>query len=261
MLFNRKFDLIVSIGEDCACTSYLRRFKLQKYSYPFDWLTHATFETRINLVINDFENFLNIDDLKQMPKPEQFSVDEKHDYYENIFNGFYFWHDFPFNTSLQEGFDAVKEKYERRIKRLYKEIDNADNVLFVWFSRNNYQDYQLVEKSYYELKNKFSNQNVFLLILEHSETDERTYLADNHILISKYDNKSYQENPKWNRTMGNEANNEKLFRQIKLKRNLDDYLSDFIYFIQMFAVNFIPKKALRHKLRDKIIFKRNHAKL
>lgn len=26
MLFNRKFDLIISIGEDCACSSYLRRF-------------------------------------------------------------------------------------------------------------------------------------------------------------------------------------------------------------------------------------------
>lgn len=44
MLFNQKFDLIFSIGEDCACSSYLRRYNLQDYSYPFDWLTKATFK-------------------------------------------------------------------------------------------------------------------------------------------------------------------------------------------------------------------------
>lgn len=59
MLFNKKFDLIVSLGEDCACTSYLRRFNLQKYSYPFDWLSNASFQTRIDLVCNDFKDFLN----------------------------------------------------------------------------------------------------------------------------------------------------------------------------------------------------------
>lgn len=37
MLFNKKFDLVISLGEDCACTSYLRRYNLQDYSYSFDW--------------------------------------------------------------------------------------------------------------------------------------------------------------------------------------------------------------------------------
>lgn len=81
--FSKKFDLIVSIGEDCSCTSYLRRCNLQKLSYPFDWLTNAPFENRIDLIINDFNDFLNIDDLEIMQKPTEFESDSNCDYYEN----------------------------------------------------------------------------------------------------------------------------------------------------------------------------------
>ena len=58
-----KYNLFVSLGEDCACTSYLRDCKLQFASFPFDWLTHASFEKRIELVCNNFKDFLNFNDL------------------------------------------------------------------------------------------------------------------------------------------------------------------------------------------------------
>lgn len=53
MLFNTKFDLVISLGEDCACSSYLRRFNLQRCSFPFDWLTYAPFKNRIDLLCNN----------------------------------------------------------------------------------------------------------------------------------------------------------------------------------------------------------------
>lgn len=82
MLFDKKFDLIFSLGEDCACTSYLRRFNLQEYSYPFDWLTKADFFTRMDLLINDFKGFLEKDNLTQLDKSTfNGSVDEFNDYY------------------------------------------------------------------------------------------------------------------------------------------------------------------------------------
>jgi len=94
MLFDRKFDLVISLGEDCPCTSYLRRFNLQDYSFPFDWLTKASFETHINLLVNDFENFLNKENLVLIQKPENTNVDNKHDYYKDTVLDFYFYHDF-----------------------------------------------------------------------------------------------------------------------------------------------------------------------
>ena len=60
-IFNDKtFDLIVSIGEDCACSTYIRKFNLQFASYPFDWLTKSNFDTRIKLILNNFKDFFKI---------------------------------------------------------------------------------------------------------------------------------------------------------------------------------------------------------
>ena len=51
-MFTNKFDLVVSMGEDCACAMYLRKSSLRDASYPFDWLCHATFERRIECLKN-----------------------------------------------------------------------------------------------------------------------------------------------------------------------------------------------------------------
>ena len=77
--FNNKFDVVFSIGEDCACTSYLRRCNLQNFSYPFDWLTEAPFENRINLICDHFDNFLNIEDLSPLIKKAHNDNEKKYD--------------------------------------------------------------------------------------------------------------------------------------------------------------------------------------
>lgn len=33
-MFTNKFDLVVSMGEDCACAMYLRKSSLRDASYP-----------------------------------------------------------------------------------------------------------------------------------------------------------------------------------------------------------------------------------
>ena len=81
---NKKFDLICSIGEDCACSMYLNKFKLRNASYPFDWLTKSNFDTRINLILNNFKDFCNKEDFQKLEKPKNTIVDLKYDYYEKI---------------------------------------------------------------------------------------------------------------------------------------------------------------------------------
>lgn len=130
MLFNTKFDLIVSLGEDCACSSYLRRFALQECSFPFDWLTNAALSMRIQLLENDFDIFLKKENLHMIPRPV---VSDVHcDYYEDKKTTLYFYHDFPIGIDLEESFSSVKEKYNRRIQRLYKMVNTSKKVLFVW---------------------------------------------------------------------------------------------------------------------------------
>ena len=151
MLFDKKFDLVVSLGEDCACTSYLRRFNLQDFSFPFDWLTKASFETRINLLIDNFDNFLNKENLVLMQKPENTKVDNKHDYYKDTALDFYFYHDFKSNTDFEKEFTEVKNKYSRRIERLYNAIQNSERILFVWWSRDKHQNEKVVVDLYKKL--------------------------------------------------------------------------------------------------------------
>lgn len=255
MLFDRKFDLVISLGEDCACTSYLRRFNLQDYSFPFDWLTKATFECRINLLVNDFENFLIKENLSLMQKPENKEVDNKHDYYKDTVLNFYFYHDFKSNTDFEKEFIEVKNKYLRRIKRLYKTIDNSERILFVWWSRYKHQDEKIIINSYEKLKEKFKNKEIHLLLIEPSDNHTSKYLCDGFVLIESYDNISYKHNQKWNETMGNEENNTKLFSQIKKVRTLDWHLRNFIFKFVKFFIGLLPNREMRHKLKDSWSYK------
>lgn len=254
MFFSNKFDLIVSIGEDCACTSYLRRFNLQEYSYPFDWLTKASFQTRIDLLINDFANFLNKENIHFMEKPTGVNVDNNHDYYKDVLLDFYFYHDFRTDNIFDDEFIKVKDKYERRIKRLYQSISDSKNILFVWWSRDKQQDESLIIDSYQKLKDKFRNKNIYLLLIEPSEDYMEKVLCDGQVSIIRYDNISYKHNPQWNETMGNEINNMNIFSKIQKARSVIGYLKMFFYKIAKIFVNLIPNRKIRHKLRDRLIY-------
>ncbi|MBQ8743758.1 MAG: hypothetical protein IJZ18_01060, partial [Mailhella sp.] len=94
MLFDRKFDYVISIGEDCPCAMYLKRHKLRDASYPFDWLRQATFEKRIELIVNDFCGFMKKENLRWKAKPATGPRDTENDIYDDIATDFQFFHDF-----------------------------------------------------------------------------------------------------------------------------------------------------------------------
>ena len=175
--FKNKFDLILSIGENCACTSYLRRCYLQSFSYPFDWLTHASFATRFDLIVNDFENFLNFDDLCLTGKHVAENADKAHDYYANKYTDFYHWHDFPADIPLENSYDAVYEKYQRRIKRLYRMIGDSRKILFVWLSHSKLHRTDEICSEYRKLQDKFSGKEIFLLVIENNSASSQEFLV------------------------------------------------------------------------------------
>ena len=177
----KKYDIVYSIGRDCWCASYLWECGVRLTSGPFDWLTKASFEDRFILMLNDFKYFLDKKYLKLMPKPTNRPVDENNDYYENIKTHLYFWHDFSCDKSFDEAYPLVKEKYERRIKRFYRNIKNKKNVLLVWFSQVD----QTPDDVVLDLCKRFClkmNKKIDFLIIEHKEglNEARSYiLADN----------------------------------------------------------------------------------
>ncbi len=130
----KTYDIIYSIGCDCACSLYLKKNGLRAYSGPFDWLTYASFEDRFTYLLNDFNDFFNYEDFIPLEKDLSITNDDTSDYYHNKRTNFYFYHDFPSNESFDSSFPVVKQKYERRIKRFYESIKNNDRILLVWFS-------------------------------------------------------------------------------------------------------------------------------
>ncbi len=90
-MFQTKFDIVLSLGEDCGCTMYLRLAKLRKNSFPFDWLTNATFEQRIHLLETHFKGFLEKENMKKRWKPSTGLRDIHSDNYEDINSTFYFF--------------------------------------------------------------------------------------------------------------------------------------------------------------------------
>lgn len=127
-MHQRKYDLVFSLSQACSCTSALRKANLQVFSYPFDWLFGSDFSGRIDILCNDFEGFLNKDDLVFSGPGEVI----KTDVYKNPKNGLVFNHDFQTGLSLDEAYPLVQEKYNRRISRLSELIEQARHVLVVF---------------------------------------------------------------------------------------------------------------------------------
>lgn len=249
-MIHKKYDIIYSIGRDCACASYLQQNGLRLTSGPFDWLTNAGFEDRFELMLNDFQYFLDKKDLKQMPKPTQFPADKNNDYYENIKNNLYFWHDFSADKSFDEAYPEVKLKYERRIKRFYENIKDKNKVLLVWFS----YVHQTPDNIVLELCNRFSDKmgkKIDFLIIEHQEglNTAKKYMLSKNIErwqchATKFDEAGVPQ------TLGNEELIQPIFSLYQLRVPLTTKakhisLKLFVKFICLF----VPIKKWRKSIR------------
>lgn len=123
------YDLIFGLGAVCSCTQGLRTSRLQLFSYPYDWLYGASIKQRAEIFSHHFDNWLKIDDLEYIGerlKPEPCDI------YRNKRTEIVYNHDFPLHTPLSQSFSQVLEKYNRRIGRLFKQINCADKVLAVY---------------------------------------------------------------------------------------------------------------------------------
>ena len=182
-----KFDLAFGIGAACSCTAILRKANLQHQSNPLDWLYGTDFEGRVNLLVNEFENFINKEDLEfagQRENPEPCDV------YYNKFNDITFNHDFPISTPLDASYNAVFEKYQRRIKRLLSNLDNAQRILIVYIETPNcltkINDNQTLLDNYNKIVNKYKGKDITLLYFTRDEnipTLQEEFVSENIIKV------------------------------------------------------------------------------
>lgn len=166
-----EYDFIFGAGEACACSSALRSNGLQFESYPLDWLYGGDFRTRTDLIISGFRDFINQKDLVKVGEREH---PLPCDIYQNQRNKIVFNHDFALHQELDKTYPAVKEKYDRRIKRLYANIDQAKDILIVYISTPSKKvkirkTIPLIKECFKDIQNKFPDKNIKLLYLGHKK--------------------------------------------------------------------------------------------
>lgn len=248
-----KYDIVYSIGHDCACSMYLKKHNLRVVSGPLDWLTSVPAHMRFNLILNDFENFMNIEDFEFVEKNPNIVNDDACDYYKNKRTGLYFYHDFPAGVPLHNSYPTVAEKYARRINRFYSNIRTHENVLLVWFSHY----HNTPDDEWLNFANKFCakvNKNVDFLIIQHRDnqlTPIKKNIAPN---ILRYDVHTVEKDKEGNNTtIGNEQLCNPLFAQFSLRIPRNRRMQ-YAYKKAMIHVvcKFIPFKRIRHAWRNKL---------
>ena len=249
----QKYDIIYSIGHDCACSMYLNKHKLRVVSGPLDWLTSVPAAQRFDILLNDFDNFMNIDDFEFVEKNPNIFNDDKCDYYKNKRTGFYFYHDFATGVPLEKTFPDVAEKYARRIKRFYENLSKHERVLLVWFSH--YHDTSNEEWKIFADRFCYKiGKNIDFLIIQHMEnqfTPIVTHVAKN---IIRYDMHTVEKDEQGNNTtLGNEKLCDTIFAQFGLRVPRQN-LVRFWYkkFLVYGVCKFIPHHDIRHGWRKKL---------
>lgn len=114
------YDNYISLGYFCEVAQDLEKLGLRNMSSPFDWGI-SSFPGVVEAIENNFEGFMDYENLSQV------SSNRRH-YHEDKYN-FFFFHDFNKYKSLDEQYEQVKEKYNRRIDRFLKSIQRP--TLFV----------------------------------------------------------------------------------------------------------------------------------
>ncbi|MBE6443117.1 MAG: hypothetical protein E7020_00420 [Alphaproteobacteria bacterium] len=164
-----KYDLVFSLGEACSCTQALRSSNLQYASYPLDWLFGSDFNGRMDILVSDFNKFIEQSDLQYSYSERSISCDA----YLNNKNQITFNHDFPAGISLEESYPMVAEKYQRRINRLLDNIKNADSVLIVYIeipnNENHTSDKDII-CGWEKIKEKYFNKKIDLLYFMNDTT-------------------------------------------------------------------------------------------
>lgn len=172
------YDTIIPFGTSCIVADVLTELRLRKCSYPFDWIGGGDMKTRAQLLINNFNDWFNQDDFIEIP----FINDTQRIYkdYLNVKTNMTFRHHFTKNKSDKDEFlkeyIKLKEKYERRQKRLFNHLMTSENVLLLTIetpTRPKIRYSSELDYIHSILSSKFCNVQIDLLYFR---------LSDNHNL-------------------------------------------------------------------------------
>lgn len=156
-----EFKYVISLGSYCPVAQAIKDLSFRNASYPFDWVISESFEKVIELIKNNFDGFLDYDNLYQYTY--------NRDRYKNNKYLISFFHDFNRRESLRIQLPYVKRKYKRRIHRFCNNI--MEPTLLIRYITNK-KDIEYLKINYLEIISffkKYNCKNEILFILNEGE--------------------------------------------------------------------------------------------
>lgn len=221
-LFKNKYNCIFSLGSACFSAELLTKANLRVFSSPFDWLSGGSFDTNVEFICNNFENFLNIEDLEKIGERE---YPENCDIYKNNHSGILFHHDFTKGEKLTKTYQNVKEKYNRRIKRLNDKLCDSQKSLIVYMEihEENIKKNEEIISSIEKINKHFGKKTIDILYIKHNKK-----MNDNEIKFSQIGENAYVAElynmQRDNKDLGNYKNCKKLLSKIKIAKTFKERL-------------------------------------
>ncbi|WP_428060815.1 DUF1796 family putative cysteine peptidase [Candidatus Avelusimicrobium stercoris] len=163
------YDVIYSLGNNCATAEYLRKYNLRKYAGPFDWITSPLKGAPFVCILDHFADFLNFTFLQINPvsnhKASNLVCQHKQ-------TGYLFFHDFFVNQPLMSQIQPVLDKYQRRVSRFENDLKSNKNILLVWYGETG-QTLSQTDILFFTRKiKKLYRQNLKFLFIEYNGDDE-----------------------------------------------------------------------------------------
>ena len=165
------YDTVIGLGQNCACSTALRRCGLQKTSNVFDWTGgaipekcgHGGLAIKVELICNGFKDFFNREDFESRGMNKE---NDKHNLWVvNNRTGLQYKHDWNAKDDFDEQFKAIRDKYMRRVNRLYEKVEQASKVLFVFIARDEGFDNEYLIEQQQKLSQRFPGKQIDMLFL------------------------------------------------------------------------------------------------
>lgn len=161
----KKYEHIISLGYFCSTAQEIERIGLRDCSSPFDWLISSDFHMVIDLIKNNFKDFLKMEHLYQSR--------ENPSYYCNVKYQIWFYHDFNGYESLQKQLPLLQAKYKRRVENFYKNI--TEPTLFIRYISNE-DELSFIENNM---------EKIDLILKEFNSRNEILYVSNNDLKSNK----------------------------------------------------------------------------
>lgn len=175
------YDTIIPLGDRCICTQIIKHLNFRPIGQklPFDWIKGGTLESRIELMLSNFENFLNPQYLQKIiyEKPSM----RKYNRYYDTKTKLVFAHDFSKELPFQDALFQAMQTYVPKIKRLNTTLKTNKRILLIYMCKNK-NSKSFIRKSIKQIRKQNHNSKIDLFILENGI---KTMWPDHTIKITK----------------------------------------------------------------------------